>query len=247
MHRARMKSFYLQQVANEVKLGRVVKSNSMNPKGSGGVLQLEAKAKDVKWPSGWRGKSQHRAVQKRRMQKLKSPGRSFKQFADLVFFSEDDVAQEADSTKLVRLSADCHADTSKATDDRQNDATRAHRPSLTREDFCNLFFSLSKMEQQGLLAESDIQKLSLCIVKKDKSIGDTFKRFEVHGNVSGWCGGGSAAGREDAEALTEAGLGADERLGTGGDVCTRAPKIFVCLSRVSRCTISIAGFRKWKN
>eukprot|EP00960_Hanusia_phi_P052153 761286-Hanusia_phi.AAC.2 len=66
---------------------------------------------------------------------------------------------------------------------------------LTREDFCNLFFALSKMEQQGLLTELEIQKLSLCIVKKDKSIGEAFKRFEVHGNVSG-----RKEGREDVEA-----------------------------------------------
>jgi len=31
--------------------------------------------------------------------------------------------------------------------------------SLTRADFCNLFFALSQMEQQGLLTEAEIEKL----------------------------------------------------------------------------------------
>ena len=35
------------------------------------------------------------------------------------------------------------------------------KKSLTRADFCNLFFALSQMEQQGLLTEVEIEKLHL--------------------------------------------------------------------------------------
>ena len=93
---------------------------------------------------------------------IKSPDNSFNQYAQLVYRSVDEIEEEEVRTKAVRVipPSDPHV-TEMRGDSSKEDLRNMRRHSLTRADFCNLFFALSQMEQQGLLTEVEIEKLHL--------------------------------------------------------------------------------------